>query len=271
MTTLAAKLAFPLRHLSIRVPWHDNGWNGTVCRAPKLNSACLKLKRIANERKDDYEQAVAGRSIQELSGPFLPCCIDERAMFMAPFEYTKIANHPYAKSSPDTHGHFAPTPLRHPPYSAACIPFRWFFRVSMERMACEYGLDLDQQREPELPFETIWVQERDNHVALLNGFFGHVQPQKSLCFFYAKEVPFVEKFGRVLIGVGRVVHIGDPKEYEYQRKGPLRSMLWERMVQHSIRPGFEDGFLLPYHAAIELAKARSDFDPAEVAAMAPLV
>ena len=28
---------YPLRHISIRVPWHDTGWNGSVCAAPQLN------------------------------------------------------------------------------------------------------------------------------------------------------------------------------------------------------------------------------------------
>ena len=40
--------AYPLRHLSIRVPWHDNGWNGTVCRVPKHNGA--------GERKGDFTE-----------------------------------------------------------------------------------------------------------------------------------------------------------------------------------------------------------------------
>ena len=29
-------LSYPLRHVSVRVPWHDNGWNGSVCKDPKL-------------------------------------------------------------------------------------------------------------------------------------------------------------------------------------------------------------------------------------------
>lgn len=28
----------PIRHLSARIPWHDAGWNGTVCKNPKDNS-----------------------------------------------------------------------------------------------------------------------------------------------------------------------------------------------------------------------------------------
>lgn len=34
---------YPLRHISIRVPWHDTGWDGRVCATPRLNGSCLKL------------------------------------------------------------------------------------------------------------------------------------------------------------------------------------------------------------------------------------
>src|SRR5207302_9310984 len=33
----------------------------------------------------------------------------------------------------------------------------------------------------------------------------------------------------------------------------LRGMLWERAVQHTIRPAFQDGFLLPYQQILDLA------------------
>ena len=36
----------PLRHISIRVPWHDDGWNGCICMKPKANTACQALARI---------------------------------------------------------------------------------------------------------------------------------------------------------------------------------------------------------------------------------
>ena len=48
---------YPLKHISIRVPWHDTGWDGRVCAAPRLNGACLKLKGIAEKRDDDAEVA----------------------------------------------------------------------------------------------------------------------------------------------------------------------------------------------------------------------
>jgi ATP-dependent exoDNAse (exonuclease V) alpha subunit len=261
---------YPLRHISIRVPWHDTGWDGTVCRKPKLNEACLRLKRIADQKNDDAEARVAGQSVKDLVQSSWPACVAERATFMAPFELTRTANHPYQKTSIETHGHFAPTPFRHPPYSAACIPFAWMFKSAMGYYGEKYRIDVDPELEPNLPFPTDWVQERRNHRALLDCFFGHFQPEKSLCFLYAKQVPFVEDYRRVLIGVGRVQHIGDSVEYKYQRADPpLRSLLWERAVQHTIRPDFKDGFLLPYQAAIANAVENPEFDPADIVAFAP--
>jgi hypothetical protein len=46
-------------------------------------------------------------------------------------------------------------------------------------------------------------------------------------------------------------------------------MLWERMVQHTIRPDFKDGFVLPYAAALRLAQEDADFDPEIVVARVP--
>ena len=69
----------PTQHISIRVPWHDNDWNGTICRAPKDNSSCLVLARIAAEKQDLKEEAIAGREWGSLARSELPPCISERA------------------------------------------------------------------------------------------------------------------------------------------------------------------------------------------------
>lgn len=142
-------------------------------------------------------------------------------------------------------------------------------RENMEALAQEFALSADPAREPELPFKTGWVQEKSNQLSLLDCFFGHFQPEESLCVFYAKQVPFVEEFGRVIVGVGRVKHIGASVEYHYQSQGELKCVLWERLVQHSIRPGFADGFLMPYQEALAHAEENSAFDPATIAAFAP--
>ncbi len=264
---------YPLRHLSIRVPWHDTGWEGRVCAAPRLNGSCLKLKRIAETRDDDAEDLVSGRSINELPQAQWPACVSERVGFMAPFEYVREANHPYNRGPETSHGHFRKTPLRHPPYSAPAVPFAWMLRDAMATLGEEYALDVQAEREPDLGFRTQWTQDVSNQTALSECFTSHLQPNRSLCFFYAKQVPFVEEAaGRILVGVGRVLSVGAVQEYYYTTKnleGKLRSILWERMVQHSIRPGFRDGFLLPYHQLINKAAEDPELDLTEIAALSP--
>ena len=167
-------MTYPLRHVSIRVPWHDTGWDGRVCAAPRLNGACLKLKRIAGDRNDSAEEAVAGKSLKDLPLKDWPCCVSERVAFMAPFEYTRVANHPYNRGPETKHGHFAASPLRHSPYSAPAVPFAWMLAESMVDLGVEHELDVNARREPDLGFKTQWVQDYRNHKALLDCFAGHL-------------------------------------------------------------------------------------------------
>ena len=99
-------LSYPLRHVSIRVPWHDAGWDGTLCKSPRHNTACLKLVNIAETKNEAGEEALAGKSIRHLSQEQLPPCVKERGTFMADFAFDRLHEHPYCRSSPDTHAHF---------------------------------------------------------------------------------------------------------------------------------------------------------------------
>jgi ATP-dependent exoDNAse (exonuclease V) alpha subunit len=278
------KSAFPLRHVSIRVPWHDAGWNGTVCQFPGRNTSCLKLKNIFENKEELAEAAVAGKSIKDIEPQQFPPCVKERATFMANFGFTRMHAHPYANPGKETHAHFKPTPLHYPAYGAAALPFRWMMKkfVFGDREKNVAGFveqfplqDVSEGYEPSkdvLGFETNWLQDHRNHRALLDCFWNHVRPEESLVFFYAKQVPLVEDTRRrVIVGVGRVKSIGNLTEYEYNSAPGerLRSLLWERMIVHSIRGDLSDGFLMPYHQALEKSDDGRAFDPAEVVAFAP--
>ena len=55
-------MTYPIKHISIRVPWHDNKWNGTICKNPSENSYCLTLARIYEEKDADEEDKIAGKT-----------------------------------------------------------------------------------------------------------------------------------------------------------------------------------------------------------------
>ena len=276
---MIAGLSFPIRHLSVRVPWHDNGWNGTVCDDPKNNVACLKLLRIAERKDEASEGNLSGRYFKDLGQEEIPPCLQERSAFMSPHGFARNHSHPYRRDDKGDHAHFRPTPLNYPAYSAPGVPFRWMLKESFSGsggsgLREHYPLDdVREDAEPNLGFNTAWWQDYRNHTAILETFWAHVKEEVSLVFFYAKQVPLVEDIPgrRILIGVGRVKFINPLTEYLYDglAEGKLRSMLWERMIGHSIRPDFMDGFLMPYHEALEKSREGDAFDPAEVVAFAP--
>lgn len=55
------------QHISIRVPWHDHGWNGTICQDPARNNSCLRLKNIYENRDDAYILAKTGKKTGRLA------------------------------------------------------------------------------------------------------------------------------------------------------------------------------------------------------------
>ena len=66
------------RHLTVRIAWHDNNWNGTVCQEPEKNHYCigshsLLSDRLARKRDLEIESQNAGKKLDEL-GDYIPPC-----------------------------------------------------------------------------------------------------------------------------------------------------------------------------------------------------
>ena len=84
-------------------------------------------------------------------------------------------------------------------------------KENVEEKNDQFDLGFDFDYEPTLSWEKDnkkgWVQEASNQKAMLNCFHEHLEEETSLVFFYAKQVPFVEEHGRVLVGVGRIKKI----------------------------------------------------------------
>ncbi|WP_201729473.1 AAA family ATPase [Acidocella sp. C78] len=251
----------PTQHVSIRVPWHDSGWSGRICANPLGNTHCIALPRIGDTRDDAWESSVPGE-LFEVEGGRLPACAAERGAFMAEFSYERRFPHPYEHHALYTH--FRRTTYVHAPRSASGVPFAWMMKGDdgIPDIANRLALGFRPELEPELGFESIWVQERRNQLVMLDTFFSAIEPQVSLVFFYAKKTPLAEDPRRVIVGIGRVVGVGGATEYAYENaaKNALRSMVWERNVNHSIKSEIGDGFLLPYRELLALAESDIDFD-----------
>ena len=255
------------QHISVRVPWKDNGYTGRVCDKPCYNIACLRLKNIANSRNDSLEESLHGYPIlgHEKEIP----CLSEGGCFMSSDTYTKTTVHPYKKGNSGTHGHFLETDLIYPPFSLPARPFAWTMlsrntgsgERTIQDLACKFGIDYREDREPELSFRTNWVQDAGNQREIFRVFYQDVVPNKSIVIPYAKQVPFIDDNNRrVVMGIGYITSITEPPEHNHTNESELRSILWETMLGHSIRDDRKNGFLLPYREMMQYAKKHPDFD-----------
>ena len=117
------------QHLSIRVPWHDSGWNGCVCRNPGRNQACRILRNIALAYTDaDKPQCIsyAGEKIA-LDGAFWPPCLTESGMFMSAHKMRDVRSHPYTYDR--RYRHILDTEVTIEPHSFIVTPYRWTLKM----------------------------------------------------------------------------------------------------------------------------------------------
>jgi hypothetical protein len=237
-------------HLSMRVAWHDSRWRGTVCNNPVENSFCCALDRIRMSKVPEDEVPFAGKQFSLLQPKELPPCKAESGGFMAENEWTRLFEHPYAKSSPETHGHLKPTKITVPAYSTYAVPFWWMLKKNQKEI--DQSLPKPLPPDEEAPFATSWVFGRARQEKLLEMFFdqrlasGKHAAGKPLALFYCKEGhPLGETINRLIVGVGSITKIDKIIRYETQSRDAYA--MWDRIVRHSIRPDGDEGFLLPYH------------------------
>ena len=247
-----------MRHITMRVAWHDAAWDGTVCRAPSGNPYCLDLDRIRAERDDAAEDALAGRPFSDLAPAGLPPCAAESGAFMSPRPWRRTFRHPYASrtKAAATHGPLKPTTVTVPPYSTFAVPFSWMLREHADdHPASRLAEPLLPDQDP--PFQSPWVFAAGRQRQLLDACFGQLIPDRSLALLYTKSGhPVGDGIDRLVVGLATVTAVSPVLEYDSSAEATYP--LWDRIISHSIRPDGADGLLLPYHAYLQ-----STGDPAE--------
>lgn len=272
MTTL------PIRHLSARVPWHDNKWNGKTCCNVLDNSFCRILRRI-----DDTKDSVNEPTDTLIDESYAPPCLSEKGTFLSAHQNFRQLQHAWKDMNP-LFKEFVPGTYQHKPFSINAIPFLWLMKGKsadkhphLSEKATLYELDfkpdLEEEIDRKLGFEgNIWVQHPHNQQVLLDAFFGCLKEETSLIFFYCKHTPLSEPNERVIVGVAKVrKNPGPILEYSYpDGYTGHRSHPWDRCVEHTLTDKKPDGILLPYHELLEcVATEKNDLDLKEYAAYAP--
>ena len=74
-----------MKHISIRLPWHDRGWDGCVCNNPSKNSYCkgfhsVNAEKIRRDKDDKKEENIKGKSFNN-SWNYKPPCTETINVF----------------------------------------------------------------------------------------------------------------------------------------------------------------------------------------------
>ena len=155
-----------MKHITIRVAWHDNKWNGKICKNPSENVYCvdnysLLSSRIQRRRNIEIEEKFKGKSISEVknnSAYIPPCywCIN----ILGEEKHTIEDTHPFG----DTSNEFSVIP----PLNEILKPFSvftWNFKLSFTTTGVyKYPPDLEDR---------------------VKKYIKNIEPTKSVVFLYA--------------------------------------------------------------------------------------
>ncbi|MGI5172935.1 AAA family ATPase [Treponema sp. OMZ 840] len=238
------------KNITVRVPWHDNGWKGTVCNNPQNNFSCKYLKGIAENKNCDFECPLASKKFIDLTEKDtekIPC-IKENAAFLSEVTLSFMAEYPY--SSYSDLGHIKPTKVDISPNSLISRPYRW---LRTEDSPASYIINYSKKREEEYklshksssnyPINKIWINEPQNQKAVLEYYYDGLN-DNSLIVPYLKNVPFTEDNRRVVLGIGFVKSVHDTQVYNsFDVTKKITPYLWDKIIEHDI---VNNGFVFPY-------------------------
>lgn len=215
-------------HMTLRLAWHNDGWNGCICKQPGDNSYCVGSASypgdmIREERDLKWEKQHAGEQVSELEKP--PACM---------YGISTFSDQPSVVESVPPEFFNDGTQVKRwtiPAYTACTWPYEAMYNrddLKDDQGRYDYGKRL---------------QYADEH-------FAAIEPDKSLVFYYANySNPFSEDDASryVLIGVARVKAIGPNTYYDGCSERTLeryKGFVWQRAVT-SHYP--QQGVRLPYH------------------------
>lgn len=232
-------------HLSARLTWHQDGWNGRICGLPLLNAACMVHEHVRDSRNDLIEQANRGQAIGEVrakTGYLPPCQRDANAFGQERFSI---------RHDDPLEGRKLPSVEEEiPPFSCCPTPYRWMLEANFRDICEEENLLIPDRRN--LDSSPTWVMEDRRQRALLNQFWGKLQKGKSLIFYYCNRGNAVDDaVNRLLVGVSRIVDMGDQIYFGRRADRPGNFPVWSRRITSAMP---DEGVRIPYQEYTALGK-----------------
>jgi len=228
-----------MKHLSIRLPWHDRGWDGHVCNHPSKNSYCkgfhsVNAERIRSIKDDKIEDSIHGQNFKE-SWKYYPPCTETINVF---------------SNSTIKHTH---------------VPKSFILHTSSKT------INIIPNSSGTWPFEDMWDEwgerrEADERKEKVEEFFKEIEEagKSGLIFYYCNyDNPISGDDKKYLLaGIARMKKIYPFTMWDdipQDQKDLYGGYIWSRMVENN----HEERIRLPYQEYIG-----KDKDPRSIAVFA---
>ncbi|TWA85145.1 UvrD-like helicase family protein [Azospirillum brasilense] len=222
-------------HLTARLTWHDTAWNGRLCANPDTNAACMEHEHVRALRRLDVEAPHAGCGLVDLkrvTGYLPPCQRDANA----------FGEDAYVICHQDPlDGRNLPSVEEDVPAFSVCpTPYRWMLESNFRDICEAENLLIPAPKNP----SATWVQEDTRQRQLLERFWGKLEKNRSLVFFYCNRGNAVDdEANRLLVGVSRIAEVANPTYFGQSSAFPGRFPVWSRRVTHHYP---REGVRIPY-------------------------
>jgi len=254
-------------HLSARLTWHEDSWNGRICTHPTLNAACMVHEHVRNSRKDDIEEAHRGEPLNVVRSKTLTVIqgkADTKIGYLPPCQRDANAfgtERFVIRHDDPLEGRGLPSAEEEiPPYSCCPTPYRWMLEENFREICEEENLLIPERKN--LDSSPTWVMEDNRQRALLARFWGKLKKGQSLIFYYCNRGNAVdEEIPRMIVGVSRIADIGDPLYFGKRADKPGNFPIWSRRISSAFP---KQGVRIPYQEYLALGK-----DPAPIICKPP--
>lgn len=229
------------KHLTVRMAWHDDNWNGLICKDPENNVYCdgihsLLSARIQRNKDTELEKVHPSVRIDDIENYTPPCFWSCNAF--SDNSYDVKIEHPFENVKTE------PIPDTLKANSIYTWPFRLSINHNREKFLREgkYPPDLEKR------IKDFWLKFNE---------------EESIIFFYLNYDNPISADGErnryVLLGCSLLTGIDKPKYYffedeEYKRikKGDgmknFPKIMWATQLHHEFQNW---GILLPYKQYLE--------------------
>lgn len=229
------------RHVTFRVAWHDNKWNGKVCDNPKKNRYCSGFHTLLSERLRKRKEKYLDKEIkyqgQPVTEDYVPPCFWGINVFGDKDLTVKHDNPAEPKLN-----------LIEETLPAQSV-FSWPFAISFVRDNDQYKIE--------------GAYPKNLEEVRIPRFNDKIHERKSVAFIYTKfSNPYTEEEQQYLVvGCGLVTDKGDYQYFEpfsiieekRRSKAKLKNF---PSINWALRYSFEDESMMvrmPYHEYLEYA------------------